>query len=170
MTALVRLFNNIAHVDQVSLRWVADRRTPLIDRLMRGFTRTGDWQSWTALIITALVAGDPFRSLAFQIIPKLLLTFVVCFTIKTVSKRPRPTVAMLDFSSLLKNPDPYSFPSSHTACAWVVCASLGLTLGWGWPIWILYASSISYSRIHVGAHYPLDVLIGIGLGIGIALL
>ena len=77
---------------------------------------------------------------------------------------------MLDFSSLMKNPDPYSFPSSHTACAWVVCASLGLALGWGWPIWILYASAISYSRIHVGAHYPLDVLIGTLIGVSIAML
>ncbi len=168
MSAFARTLESIIHVDRLSLRWVAERRTPWVNLLMRGFSHAGDWQTWTALIVVALLAGAPYRALATQILPKLLLTLTICYTIKAVSKRPRPTEAMRDFSSLLKNPDPYSFPSSHTACAWVVCASLGLALGWGWPIWALYASTISYSRIHVGAHYPLDVMIGTFLGIAIA--
>jgi undecaprenyl-diphosphatase len=101
-------------------------------------------------------------------IPKLLTTLALCFGIKTLSRRPRPSESLEGFQSLLKNPDPYSFPSSHSACAWVVCVSLGLALGWGWPIWIGYAAAISYSRIHVGAHYPLDVAIGTALGLTIA--
>jgi undecaprenyl-diphosphatase len=141
-----------------------------MDWIMRTFTHAGDWQSWTALSIAALAGGGMARGLAYRILPRLLSTLAVCFLIKTVSRRPRPSAAMLDFSSLMKNPDPYSFPSSHTACAWVVCASLGLALGWGWPIWILYASAISYSRIHVGAHYPLDVLIGTLIGVSIAMI
>jgi undecaprenyl-diphosphatase len=170
MSAFTRTLVNIIEVDRSILRWFSTFRRPMIDRLMRGFTRAGDWQSWTALSLAALVAGGPYRTLAVQIVPKLLATLGLCFTIKTLSRRQRPSVAMTDFQSLLKNPDPYSFPSSHTACAWVVCASLGMMLGWGWPIWILYASSISYSRIHVGAHYPLDVLIGTAIGVGMAAL
>ncbi len=75
---------------------------------------------------------------------------------------------MQGFSSLLKDPDPYSFPSSHSACAWLVCMSLALMFGGGWSLLCLYAAAISYSRVHVGAHYPLDVLIGSALGILIA--
>ncbi len=170
MSALARTFISITELDRTVLRWFSTLRRPTIDRLMRGFTRSGDWQSWTTLSLAALAAGGPYRTLALHILPKLLATLALCFAIKTLSRRPRPSVAMNDFQSLLKNPDPYSFPSSHTACAWVVCASMGLMLGWGWPIWILYASAISYSRIHVGAHYPLDVLIGTILGLGMALI
>ena len=172
MTVLVRTFENIVELDRTSLRWVSRRRTPLLNSLMRGFTRSGDWQSWTALSLAALAAGGEWRRVALLVIPRLLLTLGLCFAIKTLSLRPRPSVAMGDFSSLLKNPDPYSFPSSHTACAWVVCASVGFAVGasagWVWPALIAYASLISYSRIHVGAHYPLDVVIGTIIGMGMA--
>ncbi|MBI3556628.1 MAG: phosphatase PAP2 family protein [Deltaproteobacteria bacterium] len=159
MSALARTFDSVSRFERLSLRWIAQRRHPLLDLVMRGFTRAGNWQTWTALIITALIAGDLLRAIALHITPRLLLTLGVAFVIKSILKRPRPSRAMVDFSSLLTDPDPYSFPSSHSACAWVVCISLASLLG-GWPLWIAYACAISYSRIHLGAHYPLDVLIG----------
>ncbi len=168
MSTLAKTFDNIVHLERLSLRWVAKRRSPLVDMVMRGFTRAGDWQTWTVLILAALITGDSFRAIAVQITPRLLLTLAICYTIKSISKRPRPSKSMSGFSSLLADPDPYSFPSSHSACAWVVCVSLAVILG-GWPVWIAYASVIAYSRIHVGAHYPLDVLIGSCIGIAIAL-
>jgi len=168
MSAFVRTLSSISHFERLSLRWIASRRSPKLDLLMRGFTRAGDWQSWTALIVTALIAGGALREIALQITPRLLLTFAICFVIKSVSRRPRPSKAMSDFSSLLTDPDPYSFPSSHSACAWVMCISLALTLGGGLPFFAAYAMAISYSRVHVGAHYPLDVFIGSVIGIVVA--
>ena len=170
MTVMTKTFQSIVRFDQRSLRWVSRSRTPWLDRLMRGFTRAGDWQSWTALSLAALAAGGQFRQVAIQVVPRLLTTLTICFAIKSISRRPRPSQAMKDFSSLLKNPDPYSFPSSHTACAWAVCMSLGISLGWGLPLFALYAAAIGYSRIHVGAHYPLDVVIGTAIGIAVALI
>ncbi|NDD92960.1 hypothetical protein EBZ37_12860, partial [bacterium] len=139
MSPIAKTTRNIARIDRSLLQWVTGLRHPGIDRLMRTFTRAGDWQTWTVLLLAALLAGEPYRALAWTIIPKLLGTFVLCRTIKGISRRPRPSEAIQDFQTLLKNPDPYSFPSSHSACAWVVCASLGFQLGWGWPLWIAYA-------------------------------
>lgn len=169
MSSWIKTFEGIAHAERLSLMWIAERRSPFADRLMRGFTRAGDWQTWTVLAIAALAAGPPFRAATLVILPRLLVTLALCYTIKAISRRPRPAKSMQGFSSLLKDPDPYSFPSSHSACAWVVCVSIGLLLGGGWPIWLGYASAISYSRVHVGAHYPLDVLMGTALGVVIAL-
>lgn len=170
MNTLDRTIENITYLDRFSLNWIAGRRRPSLDILMQGFTRAGDWQTWSVLILAASIMGEPFRKVAFQITPKLLLTFLICYAIKGVLKRPRPTQAIQGFSSLLKDPDPHSFPSSHSACAWVVCVSLAITFGGTWPLWCSYATLISYSRVHVGAHYPLDVLIGSGIGAAIALL
>jgi undecaprenyl-diphosphatase len=171
MTAsLGRAIEGLLHLDRRGVRLIARWRSRWLDGAMRAFTRSGDWESWTLLVLVAIAFGDPLRGLALKITPRLLLTLGVCYSIKAVSRRKRPSEALQDFLSLLKNPDPYSFPSSHTACAWVVCASLGKLLGWGWPLWILHASAIGYSRIHVGAHYPLDVLAGAGIGIAIAAL
>ncbi|MGK5089455.1 phosphatase PAP2 family protein [Bdellovibrionota bacterium FG-2] len=168
MSTISRTLESIFYIDQISLRWIANRRHPITDRLMRGLTHAGDWQRWTTLILASFLAGEPFRHIANLITPKLLLTLALCYAIKTISKRPRPVESMHGFSSLLKDPDPYSFPSSHSACAWAVCMSLALMFGGGWSLLCLYAAAISYSRVHVGAHYPLDVLIGSALGILIA--
>jgi undecaprenyl-diphosphatase len=170
MSAFARTLDSIIQIERLSLRWIARRRGPAVDLIMRGFTRAGDWQTWTAVMATGLIVGDSARVIALLILPRLLGTFALCFVIKKLSKRPRPSRSMGNFASLLADPDPYSFPSSHSACAWVVCISLGLILGGGWPLWIAYAVAISYSRVHVGAHYPLDVLIGASIGLGIALI
>ena len=168
MNTLAKTLDSIIQIERLSLRWIAERRHPLLDLIMRGFTRAGDWQTWTVLLLTALVAGGSLRTIALQITPRLIATFVLCFAIKSISKRPRPSKSMVNFSSLLTDPDPYSFPSSHSACAWVACISLVMILGSGMPLFAGYALAISYSRIHVGAHYPLDVFIGSVIGIVIA--
>ena len=171
MSPIQRTLKNLFLADQFSLRWITSRRgRPWLDLLMRGFTRAGDWQTWTVIFILGFSLGEPARSIALQIAPRLIATFSLCFLIKRFSKRPRPTQSVEGHATLVKDPDPYSFPSSHTACAWVVCISLGLIMGGPWALWIPYASAISYSRIHVGAHYPLDVMMGAGIGTLIAFL
>jgi undecaprenyl-diphosphatase len=170
MTALARSIQGIRGIDQAALRWIAGKRRPAADLLMRSLSRAGDWQTWTILALTALAMGETSRAIALHVLPKLLLTLAISRTIKKISKRPRPSKSLQEFRSLLKDPDPYSFPSSHAACAWAVAIGLGLTLGGGWPVWIAYAAAISYSRIYVGAHYPLDVLLGGVLGSVVALI
>ena len=163
MSPLARTIEGIRWADRISIRWIASGRRPALDLMMRGLTRAGDWQTWTLLSVVALAGGEPSRSIALFVLPRLLLTLLIARAIKKVSRRPRPSRSLAGFSSLLHDPDPYSFPSAHAACAWAAAISLGLLLG-GWPLWIGYACAISYSRVHVGAHYPLDVLLGGALG------
>jgi undecaprenyl-diphosphatase len=169
VSALARAIEGIKIADRMSLRFVAELRRPVLNSLMRGLSRAGDWQTWTVLAFAALTFGESSRALALVVLPKLLVTLGVSRLIKKISKRPRPGKTLSDFSSLLRDPDPYSFPSAHSACAWAVAVGLGLALG-GWPVWIAYAAAISYSRVHVGAHYPLDVVLGGALGAVIACL
>ena len=165
-----KAIEGIIRWDRQSLLWAAARRKPMLDSIMQAFTRAGDWASWTFLLLVAIAYGDTPRRLAFAVAPRLVATFLLCLGIKTLSKRRRPTEALRGFVSLLKNPDPYSFPSSHAACAWTVCTSLALLLGWswGWPLLLAHAAAISYSRVHVGAHYPLDVFSGASIGLAVA--
>jgi undecaprenyl-diphosphatase len=61
--------------------------------------------------------------------------------------------------------DEFSFPSGHTAAAFVMVSILGSF----YPVLLLplviLASFIGISRVYLGVHYPSDVLAGAILGI-----
>jgi len=58
-----------------------------------------------------------------------------------------------------------SFPSSHAANIFGAGTILTFFYRRVWMIWLLIAVSVSFSRIYVGVHYPLDVLAGTFYGI-----
>ncbi len=63
-----------------------------------------------------------------------------------------------------------SFPSAHTANNFAVATVFFLFFRrWGWLL-LISATLVSYSRIYVGSHWPLDVLAGALIGTGMALL
>jgi len=61
-----------------------------------------------------------------------------------------------------------SFPSGHTSGAFATATSLCLA----YPKWYviatsyLWAGTVAYSRMHLGVHYPSDVIGGIIVGMG----
>jgi undecaprenyl-diphosphatase len=63
----------------------------------------------------------------------------------------------------------HSFPSGHANTAFTVAALVVLACGWRlWPSFFV-AALVAYSRIYVGAHFPLDTLAGAVMGAGITL-
>jgi membrane-associated phospholipid phosphatase len=91
--------------------------------------------------------------------------------LKLAFNRDRPFVT---YPYLDKQADAgsYSFPSGHTSSAFALATSMSLAF----PKWyvvapvFLYASAAGYSRMHLGVHYPSDVLAGAIVGTGSALL
>lgn len=98
----------------------------------------------------------------------LITTALVVNVIKNFIHRPRPQLISINFNKflLISNVCPldFSFPSVHAATAFAAAAVL--TYFDKKRKWFYYtvALLISYSRIYLGCHYFLDVIIGAIIG------
>lgn len=95
------------------------------------------------------------------------LTYALKYSINR--ERPYLTYADLDVAPQFHESSA-SFPSGHTSLAFSTATALSIKH----PKWYviapayLWAGSVGYSRMHLGVHYPSDVLTGALLGAGSA--
>lgn len=95
----------------------------------------------------------------------------ITYGLKYSIQRERPYIEHLDIENL-KTESSYAFPSGHTSNAFASATSLSLAF----PRWyviapsMLWATSVGYSRMHIGVHYPSDVFAGAVIGAGCAYL
>lgn len=100
-----------------------------------------------------------------------LVTTVFATTLKHAVNRARPFETYPDIQKMAAGGSS-SFPSGHTSDAFSTATSLSLAF----PKWYviapsyIYASAVGYSRMHLGVHYPSDVLAGALVGAGSAFL
>lgn len=103
----------------------------------------------------------------------LLLAFSIerplYFLLKNGFKRNRPQQALPGFSSVIRPSDQFSFPSGHTSAAFMVATlvshfSPGLSL-----VMYPWALLVGFSRVVLGVHFPTDTLVGVMLGVSVAI-
>lgn len=91
-------------------------------------------------------------------------------SMKELIARPRPYdtyPGMLDYYQLQTD---FSMPSGHTSGAFATATALSIK----YPEWyviapaFLWAGAVGFSRMHLGVHYPSDVVAGAVLGAGSA--
>ncbi|MFF8186033.1 phosphatase PAP2 family protein [Microbacterium sp. NPDC016588] len=81
--------------------------------------------------------------------------------VKIIVQRPRPSSAALPFPTGV-DPVTFSYPSGHTAFAaalatWVVLSTAGRTQVTLSILGAVFVVVTAWSRMYLGAHYPLDV-------------
>ena len=110
-----------------------------------------------------------FRSKAIVAGGSLAVASVITFALKYSIGRPRPFVTYPDIQKL-SDGGSQSVPSGHSSNAFSIATSFSIE----WPRWYVavpaytWAASVAYSRMHLGVHYPSDVLCGAAMGAGSA--
>lgn len=162
-------------LDHTLFFWLNGRATcDFLDWFMPFITQEWTWAPFIAAgWIGLLVSRRPgHRQLALALLVAIGLTDLLgSRVLKPMCGRQRPCIAMPDKVILRvgRSGSP-SFPSNHAANTGAAAATLAFMGSGPVPTAALgvLAVVIAWSRVYVGVHYPLDVVVGAGIGILVA--
>ena len=141
--------------------------TPVLDRIMIGFSRLGDFGLiWIILDVILLLIPRTRTAGKVLLLGMLLEAIGVNIVLKPLVARIRPYEVNPAVELITKEMWDYSFPSGHTAIAFTAVTGLYLMkMKPLWQICLPVAALIAFSRMYLYVHFPTDVLAGVFLGI-----
>ncbi|PID27123.1 MAG: hypothetical protein CR982_06640 [Candidatus Cloacimonadota bacterium] len=134
----------------------------LIFFLFKIYKKKGFW-IFLGIVATAGLADF----ISSGIMKKIFMRPRPCQTLEGIffwSKKVDPPWLITDFSVKESYKSSFSFPSSHAANSMAVAVFTSFYLRKWTPFLIIVSLLIGYSRIHLGVHYPSDIIAGFMVG------
>jgi len=164
------IINSITYYDRVAYRWcMKHKHVQWIARIAKQVSRMGDGPLYCVVgVFLALLGGNAGFEFFLCALMAFMIEIPVYLLLKNTIKRDRPFKAM-GVSAYIVPSDKFSFPSGHTAAAFVMAS-----MTWAFfpeyfiPVTFI-ALAIGISRLLLGVHYFTDILAGACLGISTAL-
>jgi len=155
--------------------WFDSIHNPVLNFFFRYWTYTGDWLFVTIVVLVILLFN--LRQGLILGLAMIVQGLVTAFLKQVLfSEVPRPRtyfdgLRVLDLIDGVKIQDFNSFPSGHTMTAFTLAAFLALMMQKNRISLLLFFGALltGISRIYLGVHFLIDVLVGSLIGILIAL-
>ncbi len=133
---------------------------------MKWITGLGDTRAWVVLGIVCYFSGAEGQRLSALMVIGGLFSIIATNTLKFAVQRRRPFEVGYD-RRLISEPFGNSFPSGHSTQALTITTAIALLYP---PVALPLISlgcAIALSRVYLGVHFPLDVALGMILGVGL---
>lgn len=165
-----RLMRRLDSVDLALYRKAARWHAPVLDAALPRLTRSANHGLLWFAVSVLLAGGNRRRAAVRGLVSLGLASLTANVPAKLAARRSRPELIPVPLPRrLLRQPTTSSFPSGHSASAAAFTTGVALEAPLvAAPIAVL-AAGVAYGRVHTGVHYPGDVVAGVALGIGSAL-
>ena len=164
----------INEYDTMALLYLNGKHSPFLDEVMWWISKTITWIPLYCILLILII----YRERSYRIIFIILFVAIavalcdqLSVLIKNLVQRHRPThnVEIAELVHIVNDyrGGMYGFISSHAANVFGLAAFLSNQFKhYKWSIFLFsWAAVVSYSRIYLGVHYPLDIIFGAVLGI-----
>ena len=142
---------------------INSKRSVFLDRFYKYYFRLG--KSYTLPVFLPFFYYYGKWDALIHLTVSLLITGILMPSIKYTFRHKRPT-ALLKNVNLLEPVSLKSFPSADTAYAFTLLSVILFYAPWYIIlIFFIYASLIAYGRVYMGAHFPIDVIVGCLIGL-----
>lgn len=161
----MKWLQHIQRYDELSYIWLSTAlRRSTKAMLARTISLSGDGWMYAVICAALYLHGHPNAALLFT---TLLLAYAlevpIYLVLKNTLKRQRPH-QRLKICAVIKASDKFSFPSGHTAAAFVFATVTSVIMPDAAWLVFAWASAIGLSRVALGVHYPTDIVAGAVLG------
>ena len=136
---------------------ICENRIPAMESFFAIWTNGGTYIFLVIIIIFLWLKGE--KEPAIYLASGLVVDAILVYTLKIMIHRPRPyeVLSIMPFEIV----DNFrSLPSGHTSTAFLSAMILSKFYRKYMVAFFAIAASIGFSRVYLGVHYPLDVIVG----------